>query len=83
MTTAIQDVGILVDGVSAVLEIPAEDIEPSPAFGAGIKSDFIAGMGKVNGRFVILLNVERVLETEDLAGLAASDGFRTTAPSVP
>lgn len=80
---AIQDIGILVDGVSAVLEIPAEDIEPSPAFGAGIKSDFIAGMGKVNGRFVILLNVERVLETEDLAGLAASDGFRTTAPSVP
>lgn len=66
----VQDIGILVDSVSAVLEIGAADIEPPPAFGAGIKSAFIAGMGKVDGQFVILLDPERVLETEDLASLA-------------
>ncbi len=67
---SIQDVGILVDSVSAVLEITPEEIEPPPAFGAGIKSDFIRGMGKVNGRFVILLDVVRVLGTEGLIDLA-------------
>ena len=41
--------------------IRAEDIEPAPAFGTRIRRDFIAGMGKVRGRFVILLDVARVL----------------------
>ncbi|EXJ14947.1 chemotaxis protein CheW [Imhoffiella purpurea] len=68
---SVQDVGILVDSVSAVLEISPEEIEPPPAFGAGIKSDFIRGMGKVDGRFVILLDVSRVLGTEGLIGLVS------------
>ncbi|MFD2112688.1 chemotaxis protein CheW [Thiorhodococcus fuscus] len=66
-----QDVGILVDSVSAVLEITPDEIEPPPAFGAGIKSDFIRGMGKVDGRFVILLDISRVLGTEGLIELVA------------
>lgn len=70
----VQNIGILVDSVSAVLEIPGEDVEPAPPFGAGIRSDFIAGMGKVDGRFVILLDVERVLQTADLVGLANRGG---------
>ena len=63
----IQDVGIIVDSVSEVLEIPAADIEPAPAFGAKIRTDFIRGMGKVNGKFVIILDVDRVLSVDDLA----------------
>ena len=62
-----QVVGVAVDAVNEVLEIAAEDIEPPPAFGAHINADFIAGMGKVEGRFVILLDVNRVLGSEDLA----------------
>ena len=64
------DIGIIVDAVNEVLEIPRAEIEPAPSFGAKIRADFIQGMGKVNGRFVIILNVERVLSTEEIAMLA-------------
>ncbi len=64
------DIGIMVDAVSAVLEIAAADIEPPPAFGANIRADFIAGMGKVNGRFVIILDAMRVLSVEEMATIA-------------
>ena len=65
-----QDIGVVVDAVSAVLEIAPADIEPVPAFGARIRSDFIAGMGKVAGRFVILLEVGKVLSIDEIAALA-------------
>ena len=61
-----QDVGIVVDAVNEVLDIPAEDIEPPPAFGAKIRTDFIRGMGKVRGRFVILLEVDHVLSLDEI-----------------
>jgi len=53
-----------------VLEIPDSEIEPAPAFGAKIRTDFIAGMGKVNDNFVILLNMNNVLAVEEIAMLA-------------
>ncbi len=62
-----QDIGVVVDAVSEVLEIPADEIEPAPAFGANIRADFIAGMGKIEGKFVIVLNVDKVLSTEELS----------------
>ena len=65
-----QDIGIVVDSVDSVLDIPASEIEPPPSFGAGIRTDFIRGMGKVNGKFVILLDVNHVLAVEEMAALA-------------
>ena len=62
-----QEVGVIVDAVNEVLEIREDQIEPPPAFGAKIRTDFIHGMGKVDGKFVIILNVNRVLSMEDLA----------------
>ena len=62
-------IGVVVDAVNEVLEIPASEIEPAPAFGAKIRTDFIQGMGKVNGKFVILLDVSNVLSVDDLAML--------------
>jgi purine-binding chemotaxis protein CheW len=47
-------------------EIPTSEIESPPAFGAKIRSDFIEGIGKVAGKFVILLNVNKVLSTEEI-----------------
>lgn len=70
-----QVIGVVVDAVNAVLEIAASDIEPPPAFGAHIRNDYIAGMGKINGRFVILLEIGQVfagLQTDE-AALAAPD----------
>jgi purine-binding chemotaxis protein CheW len=66
-----QQMGIVVDAVSEVLEIPAVDIEPPPEFGANIRIDFISGMGKVGGKFVVLLNVDRILSLEEVAVVAA------------
>lgn len=66
-----QEMGIVVDAVSEVLEIPATEIEPPPEFGTRIRNDFIAGMGKVNGSFVVLLDVTRVLSLEEVAVVTA------------
>ncbi len=66
-----QDIGVMVDSVSEVLEIPHREIEPPPAFGAMIRTDFIHGMGKVSGNFVIILEADRVLAVEEMAKLAA------------
>ena len=65
-----QVMGVVVDAVNAVLEIPSTEIEPPPAFGARIRTDFIEGLAKVNGKFVILLDVNQVLSVEDLGALA-------------
>lgn len=65
-----QDIGMVVDAVSEVLEIPATEIEPPPSFGARIRADFIKGMGKVNGKFVILLEVDKVLSVDEIASLS-------------
>lgn len=73
-----QVIGVLVDAVNEVLEIAPADIEPPPAFGAHIRTDFIQGMGKVGGRFVILLDIGRVLSVDELAVLAQVAGSPTT-----
>lgn len=65
-----QSVGVMVDAVNAVLEIPASEIEPAPTFGTNIRADFIAGMGKINGKFVIILNIHHVLSMDDMEALA-------------
>lgn len=64
------DIGIMVDAVSEVLEIQSGEIEPPPSFGARIRADFIAGMGKVGGKFVIILQIDRVLSVDEMALLA-------------
>ncbi|MFS2005382.1 chemotaxis protein CheW [Duganella sp. CT11-25] len=64
-------IGILVDAVNAVLDIPAADIEPAPSFGAQVKADLLHGIGKVNGRFVLLLNVQHVVSAIHLTELVA------------
>ncbi len=64
-----QDIGIIVDAVNEVVDIDRDDIEPAPTFGARIRQDFISGMAKRNGRFIILLNVNRVLSIDEFAAL--------------
>jgi purine-binding chemotaxis protein CheW len=64
------DIGLMVDAVSEVLEIPGSEIEPPPTFGAKIRADFIAGMGKVSGKFVIILDIMRVLSVDEMASVA-------------
>ncbi|WP_338765674.1 chemotaxis protein CheW [Massilia sp. METH4] len=68
-----QVTGVVVDAVSAVLDIPLAEIEPAPSFGTRIRGDFIGGMAKLNGKFVILLNVAQVLALDGLGMLAGGE----------
>ena len=62
-------IGIVVDAVSEVLNIQEEQIESTPAFGAKLNTDYILGMAKVDGRVKILLNIDKVLSTDEMDGL--------------
>ena len=73
-----QIVGVVVDAVNEVLDIAPADIEPPPVFGAHIRTDFIQGMGKVKGKFVILLNVEQVLSLDEIG--SSGDGDAAAKP---
>lgn len=63
------ELGLMVDAVSEVIEIPASQIEPPPQFGSAVKRDFIKGMGKVDGKFVIILDPEKALDVDEMADL--------------
>jgi purine-binding chemotaxis protein CheW len=58
--------GIIVDKVSEVLDIAAEDIEDAPSFGADVNTDYILGIGKSDGKVKLLLAIERVLSTQEV-----------------
>lgn len=77
-----QDLGVIVDAVNEVIEIPRCDIEPPPAFGAMIRTNFIAGMGKVAGRFVVILDIEHILSLDELASLSGISDSRETTEAV-
>ncbi len=64
-----QVIGIVVDAVSEVLSIPPSQIEKAPQFGSRLRPDFIAGMGKVDDKFVIILNIDKVLSVDELSAL--------------
>ena len=63
------ELGLLVDAVSAVVEIAPQQIEAPPAFGNAVRRDFILGLGKVAGRFVVILDPEKALDVDDMAEL--------------
>jgi len=77
------EIGIMVDAVSEVLEIPGSEIEPAPVFGAKIRADFIAGMGKVNSKFVIILDIMRILSLDEMAMLSDVGGASHTSQEMP
>ncbi|MFN0301066.1 MAG: chemotaxis protein CheW [Burkholderiales bacterium] len=76
-----EDIGIVVDAVNEVLEIPSAEIEPPPAFGTTISADFVEGLGKVNGKFIVILNVDKVLSVEEMTTLSRTDLAIAMAPA--
>ncbi len=65
-----EQMGIIVDSVSEVLDIEVDEIEETPSLGSGIDTNFIKGMAKTKGSVKILLDVEKVLSTQEVAELA-------------
>lgn len=61
--------GVLVDGVQEVAQLRGEQIEPPPRLGVGLKLDYLAGVGKLDDRFILLLNVSRLLSGGEVQAL--------------
>ena len=64
-----QQIGVLVDAVNKVVTFSPDDIEPAPAFGAGIRADYISGMAKRDHSFVVVLDIGKVLSIRDIAAI--------------
>ena len=64
------EIGIIVDCVSEVLDIVEEDIEDTPEFGVDVDTDIILGMSKAGGKVIILLDINKVLRSEELTKIA-------------
>lgn len=65
-----QEIGIVVDTVCEVLDIEGENVEPPPAMGGSVDTSFILGMGKVGDAVKILLDIDKVLTTNELQDVA-------------
>ena len=68
-TAGTVQIGIVVDAVSEVLNIKGEDIEATPTFGTNLNTEYILGMAKMEGGVKILLDIDKVLNSEELAVL--------------
>jgi len=66
--------GIIVDEVSEVLDIKADQIEPAPSFGTGFDTEFILAMGKIGQKVVMLLDVDKVLSSGEIAAMGTMAG---------
>ena len=65
-------IGIVVDSVSEVLNVKGDDIEDTPTFGTKLDTEYILGMAKMEGGVKILLDINRVLNTEEVGMLEQS-----------
>lgn len=70
-STTVQ-IGIVVDSVSEVLNIKAEEIEDAPTFGTKLNTQFILGMAKTEGSVKILLNIDQVLSAQEISAIEAA-----------
>lgn len=59
-------VGIVVDGVSDVLSLSAEQIKPAPDFTATLSTQYLLGLGSLDDRMLILVDIEKLLNSEEM-----------------
>ena len=69
--------GLIADSVSQVIDLAPGEIEPPPSFGTSVRVDFLKGLGKTAKKFVLILDLDRVLSAEEL--LTASDSPAATS----
>ncbi len=67
-------VGMVVDRVSQVIDVDPREVEPAPELGARVNTDYIRGMGKMEDRLVILLDIDRVLTASEMAEVSEAVG---------
>jgi len=72
LNLATRVIGVVVDGVSDVIEIKADDILPPPEFGVAVDTRAISGISTIDGRMVMLLDIDALIETSDLGAVDAA-----------
>ena len=75
--------GIVVDRVEEVLDVDGQDIEATPEFGSSVNTDFILGIGKVGESVKILLDIDKVLGSDDFTSFADNTYTRDEAENKP
>jgi len=65
-----RDFGVVVDGVSDVIDVPVGDVKPAPELGAQVSTEFIEGLASVSGRMVMLLDIDQLIG-RDVTGVTA------------
>lgn len=73
VTVGTKIMGLVVDAVSDVLNIPKRDIQETPDFGGQVDARFISGMAKAGEKLVVLLDIERILGGDDMAALGTAN----------
>jgi hypothetical protein len=68
--------GLLVDAVGQVLEVAPPSIRAVPAFGPGVRLDYLAGMVEIDARFILILDLSRVLSAEEVLVVATVEDLR-------
>jgi purine-binding chemotaxis protein CheW len=67
-------IGALVDSVQEVMDLDSDHIEPPPKIGTKLNTDFIRGMGKQDGEFLIILDIEKIFSSEELDFVQQASG---------
>ena len=74
LSVARRVVGAVVDAVSDVLTLAAQQIKPAPEFSAALETQFITGLGTIEERMLILLDIEKLMTSRDMQLVDAADG---------
>lgn len=73
-------VGMVVDSVSDVMTLTADQIKPAPTMGMSLSSDYIAGLGSIEDRMIVLMDVDALLTSREMAAVA-QQGSASAIPS--
>lgn len=67
LNIAKRTVGVVVDGVSDVINVPASEIKPPPELGGSLDTQYLQGLATVNGQMMIIIDIERLMTSRDMS----------------
>lgn len=69
------EVGLIVDTANDVIDVPLQSIEPAPSVIGGVRHEYLRGIAKLDNRLLILLNLNKILNADELDQLANTEGI--------
>jgi purine-binding chemotaxis protein CheW len=75
--------GVLADSVSQVIDLAADEIEPTPPFGTRLKTEYLLGMGPLGKKFCLILDIDKVLSADELLAVSESSLEQTPVEQTP